>query len=277
MSAEPGDLRDTMSFLGRIEKDAHLAQRAEKAKIVILAILIILTSSYMTWIHVSLARLPPKELVGQAGAWVEGKLPDFSGHLKRRAIEEAPGLMNRGRKLLLQAPSLLRQLFEENLHEGTTQLIRLMEDELNRTLATALEEQSAQIARQVPTQSSQGEKLELLFQKSIRTFGQGIRQYLAGHGHDFAQAIQGLTTRLDYLRTHAGLNEKEKLQKEIIELWVVLVQKFHRLDMKNPLPLGENQEKEEGGEDGKGQAEMGGIPPVPRDQAARPKEAPPEG
>ena len=212
------------------EQDNRKATVRAKAWIAVRIFLILFVVGYMTWIFSAVSRLDAQELTRIAAVSIEEKLPQFRADLRDFAIERAPELTDQARDMLLQIPGHLREAVEGPLIEKTDDLIVRFETDLNGAISTVIDDQIELIRAEFPDGTPE-EQLDAIILGISDNFSETTREALDGMYEDYVQELQNLNARLNHLLRSPDLTESEKIDKQLIEAWMILV---HRHKIASP-------------------------------------------
>jgi len=206
-----------------IERDHTGASNRLKVAIGIQAFLILFVAGYMTWMFGSLKKLDAATLTNVAAVEVEGRLPELRASVRDYALEMAPELTDGARDLLLDVPARLRANLEEQVVAQTDMLVYDFERELDALLTEMLTSQIEQMQAAAPNASPE-EQLDSLVVDVSGLFRETMKEAIDEVYIDYADEIAKLNDHLEYLRAGRGLTEAEKIDKQLIETWLVLVE-----------------------------------------------------
>lgn len=220
-------------LLSRIREDHLAATRKGKTTIILLGVLIAFVLGYMTWIYRSVAKLDAEFAVGWASDQFQNELPAMKDRLGDFLKEQAPIVMKEGQARLRQAPRVLRNWVEEWVVSQSAVAFAHFESELDQQLKESLEKQITVIHR-VHADGTNIQKIEALMKVFRTTYRERLQTAVDYMYADYALEAQRLREYFSRLQKERQLTETEKLHKELIESWVVLVSKHKILKPEAP-------------------------------------------
>lgn len=231
-SARPdGDAVTRM--LQAIEEDRQAARRKAWRETLVLGVLIAFVVAYMAWIYRSLGVLDAESLTRIASTRIEGELPALRQRLKGQALQAAPKIMAQGRRMLLQAPALLREKAEDQLSLAfQKRVLDAFEQKLDAHLLQVLDRNLATARRALPKGTPE-QRMEFLVTQTVGSHRAAFEEAVDDFHGSYAREMDRVNGFLKHLKTGRQLTETERLQKELIEVWVVLIGKHGILDPAN--------------------------------------------
>lgn len=187
-------------------------------------ILLVFIVAYMTWLHAAVSRLDANTVTGIASAKLESMLPGMREDLRKYAIQMAPQLTDRARDVFLELPLLLREKMEKRLKDKLDVMIGTFDEKLNAVAGQKLEEHIRRIKTLYPN-GVKDRNLEPIIVDICKSVRAQLKEAVDLMYADFSREIKKMETRLARLKKGENLTEEEKIEKEMIEAWSVLVQK----------------------------------------------------
>ncbi|MCK6482236.1 MAG: hypothetical protein HUU06_10290 [Planctomycetaceae bacterium] len=214
-------------LLATVVADHEAAARRTRASIVVLLLLNLFVVGYMTWIRSSLRKLDARELTLIAGQQAEARLPDLERDLGDFLVESAPAVTDRGREILLAAPAAVREQMEVVLERRIREEIANLEQTFDAGFQAALEGRIADLRAAYPAGSDEA-RLHAFLDDVLSEYRIRMEAMIDSLYGSFRSEVQKLDAKFRRFQTARDLTEQEALQKEILEAWVVLVEK-HRI------------------------------------------------
>jgi hypothetical protein len=199
----------------RLEDDLEQTQRRGKRRIATLAVLILVVLGYLSWIHTQVVRMDAEAVSDVATGYVLANLPQVKQQLRAELIDAAPQLTDEAKRALLGAPRFFRKQIEAALPYASSALALRLEDELTAHLTMVVEE-LADLPEERRNVKDLVEDARAAYQGMLLTIIDDM------HGQ-FAGAMRDLNKRLRELQTSKKLTPRQKVEKELIEASVVLM------------------------------------------------------
>ncbi len=226
--AEPTTIQE---LARQIREDQERLLRNERRKVGILLFLLVFVFGYMTWIYTSVSKLNAEMLTQQAGTYVESQLPAWRKELEAQTLQEAPALGNKLQEMLLDMPRTARNSLEKSLQAQGQRALREMEQALVEFTDKAIQQEIAHLAERTPAETTNEEKLDLVMASLRKDFKLKVKAYLQMHYDSFSGEVRTLAQRLERLHLPVEqLTPKERVERELIEVSVVLFSKHHKLE-----------------------------------------------
>ena len=220
------------------EDDARALSRA-KVGVGLRIFLIVFVLGYMTWLFGAVSNLDAEALTGIAANSVAEQLPEFRANLQEYAIAQAPMVTDMARDTLLQVPAQMRQHLQQRLVSESNALIARFEDDVNGALGEVLDQQMAALR-----ESSPGDSPETQFDALILGISAEFRSTMIAAlnelYNDYSSEVRRLNDHLLLLQRGQDLSESEKLDKQLLEVWMTLI---HKHGVGDPLQIAQNLER----------------------------------
>lgn len=216
-----------------LEREQNAVMRKAKIWIGIRTAFVIFFIGYMTWIFGAVAQLNANELTKMAAVSLETQLPKVRADLRDYAIEQAPILTDMAGDLMLEIPARLRGMIEAQLMTKTGDLVAEFEINLDAALTATIDDQLELI--QVGLEGSDPESgLDAIVTGVSDNFRETMTEALDEMYIHYAAELETLNSRLERLQRDTDLSESEKIDRQLIEAWMVLVHR-HRVTEKSGL------------------------------------------
>ena len=210
-----------------LEAEDKRAIKRAKIGIGIRGFLIVLAFVYMSWLLGALSKLDAPALTRIAVDSVEARLPELRANLQTYALDVAPELTDKAQGLFLEVPGHVRRTLEGRLFQATEGLVAQFEDEVEASLTQVVDYQAELMRAEMPDATPE-EQLDILVLGVSAEFRDTMTEAVDLLYEDYSAEMRKLAAYLERLRTAESLNESERIDKELIEAWMVMVHK-HRI------------------------------------------------
>jgi hypothetical protein len=222
MSDERTTERKLQQLREQIEHENHKALLRAKIGIGVRAALILFVMAYMTWLSGAVAQLDAPALTHMAASSLEERIPQFRSDLQGYAIDMTPELTDHARDAFVEIPVRVRETIEQPLLDKSDDLIAGVEADVDAAIATVVEEQLALMAAEV-SEGTPEEQLDALILGISDLFRDTMIQALDELYIEYSREVEDLNAHLDHLLRDEGLTPTEKIDRQLIEIWMVLV------------------------------------------------------
>jgi hypothetical protein len=223
-----------------IEAEDRTALRRAKIGIGIRAVLTVFIFVYMTWIFSSITKLDAQELTRIAATSVQDQLPMWRSELHDYAVDLAPEATDHARDLFVSLPVKAREYLESELLVKTDQLIAHFEKELDLAISTVIDDQVELVMAEYPDATPEV-LVDTIVLGVSAIFHETMIAAIDELYEHYAIEVQALNAHLDRLLRDEDLTESEKIDRELIEAWMVLVHK-HNITQGKELVAGLSQD-----------------------------------
>ncbi len=207
-----------------LEREQNTAARRAKVWIGAQCLLIVFVMGYMSWISGALNSMDAESLTRMVAVQIEDEIPRVRATLRDRALELAPQLTDHAQDLFLQIPTRLRETIESQLLAESDKIIAKFEDELNAGLSAIIDERIEAVQAAYPDLPPE-EQLDNVVSGVSGLFRDTVIEALDELYIDYAGTIQKLNAHLLHLQRSDELTETERIDKELLETWMILVAK----------------------------------------------------
>ena len=223
-SLDPGT-QERLSYLKRqLEADEPFGLRRIKRGVYIQAAILVFVFGYMTWLYTSMSKLDAEALTSVAATQLQQMIPELRDEVRNYAIAAAPELAVQAQGLFLELPRTLGAKLEEHIIQEADARMKDFEADLGEKLSGILDAQVALVKELNP-----GATAEESLDTAIRGVSAEYRDKMAGAidfmYDDYSREVRKLDDYLTRLQTSEDLSETEKIDKELIEAWMVLLHK----------------------------------------------------
>ncbi|MBF0530197.1 MAG: hypothetical protein HQK55_13185 [Deltaproteobacteria bacterium] len=190
---------------------------------------------YMGWAYSNIRILDADLLVIGAKEKVIDILPDAKAKMKERLTQMAPEVTNQVGDGILQNVPKLEQNIEELAKKTLVSYVDPLEKEMAAWMMDFLKETKAVSEEMFPGMPSY-QKIKLMRSYIL----EDLVESLTVVSYEIGDAVkeQGFIEKLKHLVRGKNLTEKEKLQRDIIALWYVLVErKLADMDLNQMAPI----------------------------------------
>ena len=197
------------------------------------ALVVLLVIGYMSWLSAAIGHLDAPTLTRFAATHIEERLPELRAELRDYAIAQAPDVIGRARDLLLQFPAHVRDSVERPLLARTDELIARAETDIDAAITDVLDRQM-ELLRAEMSDASPEEQLDAFILGVSDLFRDTMISALDELYVGYADEIRRLNAHLDHLLRDDHLTEDERIDKQLIQVWMVLV---HQHEITNPMQV----------------------------------------
>ena len=201
--------------------------------------LIVFVLGYMTWLFGAVSNLDAEALTGIAANSVAEQLPEFRLNLQEYAIAQAPMVTDMARDTLMQVPTQMRQHLQQRLVSESTDLIGRFEHDVNAALEDVLDRQMTAFRESSPGDSLEAQ-LDALILGVSGEFRSTMIAALDELYNDYSSEVRRLNDHLLWLQVGQDLSQSEKLDKQLLEVWMTLI---HKHGVGKPLQIAQNLER----------------------------------
>ena len=202
-----------------------LTQQDEKnarAVLIVKVCLLVFITGYLSWIYTCIKPIDAKMIVTTVKEQIHASLPDAKIKVRQQLTSIAPSVVDEvGDETLRQLPTLARNA-ENLISIAMIDYTRGFEEEMSLWFKEAIREQQETIKITFPDMSSQ-EQLNALRDYVIDDTREALKTMNLEIGNNMKR--HPFTKQLQYLAQNENLTAKEQLQREVIGLWYILVQR----------------------------------------------------
>jgi hypothetical protein len=225
MKPESGSTQELLAKVSEdLEREQNTAARRAKVWIGAQCLLIVFVMGYMSWISGALNSMDAESLTRLVAIQIEEEIPRVRAALRDHALELAPQLTDHAQDLFLQIPSRLRETIENQLLAESDKVIAGFEAELDAGLGAIIDERIEAIQAAYPDLSPQ-EQLDSVVAGVSGLFRDTVIEAVDELYIEYAGTVQKLNAHLLHLQRSEELTETERIDKELLETWMILVHK----------------------------------------------------
>ena len=228
MTADRKDIQSLENTLTEVKTQAlEMATRDEKhlrwalgTKLVLLAFVAI----YLGWAYVSFRVVDADFLVVVGQQKFYETLPTLKSQGAKRLASMAPSLMNQAGEAILDAIPKVEKTLETNIKKILLEEVGPLEKHFSAWLSSFTYETKNVIDEMFPGVSSSYEKITRLRKFVLEDFRDGIEVM----SYEIGNSIKGHSLIGQMRRLVAGenLTEKEKLQRDVMAMWYLVIEKY---------------------------------------------------
>lgn len=207
-----------------LEKDGKTATTRLKTWMAIQIILIICVIGYMSWLFGMVKTLDANAVTEIAAGSLRQRLPEMRANIREYLLLQAPAITDEAKEILKQVPALLREGLEQEMLAQTQQIFQRFEEDLDAALTGLIEEQIELVKAQV-VDAPPEEQLDAVIAGVSAVYKDNMIQAIDYMYDDYAAEVKKLNDYLDRLQRANDLTETEVLDKQLIQVWMVLVHK----------------------------------------------------
>ena len=207
-----------------LEREQHSAARRAKVWIGVQCLLIVFVIGYMNWISGAVSSMDAESLTRMVAVEIEEEIPHLRAALRDHVLELAPQLTDQAQNLFLEIPTRLRESIENQLLTESDKLMALFEAELDAGLTAIIDERIETVQAAYPDLPPEQQLDNVvvgvsgLFRDAVI---EAVDELYMGH----AGTIRKLNAHLLHLQRSDELSESERIDKELLETWMILVHK----------------------------------------------------
>jgi hypothetical protein len=228
MTADTKDIQSLENTLTKVKSQAlEMAAVDEKhlrwalgIKLVLLAFVAI----YLGWAYVSFRVVDADFLVVVGQQKFYEALPTLKSQTAKRLANMAPVLMNQTGDMILDAIPKIGENLEAHIKKILLEKCGPLEKDFSAWLSSFIYETKKVIDEMFPSASSSYEKITRLRTFILEDFQEGIEEM----SYEIGDSIKGhyLTGQMKRLVAGKDLTEKEKLQRDVMATWYLVVEKY---------------------------------------------------
>jgi hypothetical protein len=214
----PGDARSVEERIGAASASTRRAIRTNTL-LGIAAVGVIV--GWGRWLYASVSQVDATYVAAYARERVEASLPAahdlFADHLRKAA----PTVVQRALDHLLLAPAVLTERLEGVFTEEVDRLAAVLEAELTDRLRGDI----AAARRHLDTKMagmSDRERLDYVAREFVQDYRRNVERVLHHHAGPYSASMETLRRDIDRLGTTQQLTEGERLQREILAVFLEL-------------------------------------------------------
>ena len=207
-----------------LENEQHSSARRAKIWIGAQCFLIVFVIGYMSWISGALSSMDAKSLTRLVAMEVEEEIPHVRAALRDHALELAPQLTDQAQDLFLQIPVRLRESIENQLLAESDRIIARFEEELDSGLGALIDERIEAVQAAYPNLPPE-QQLDNVVTGVSGLFRDTVIEAVDELYIEYAGTVQKLNAHLLHLQRSEDLSETERIDKELLETWMILVHK----------------------------------------------------
>jgi len=207
-----------------LENEQHSSARRAKIWIGAQCFLIVFVIGYMSWISGALSSMDAKSLTRLVAMEVEEEIPHVRAALRDHALALAPQLTDQAQDLFLQIPVRLRESIENQLLAESDRIIARFEEELDSGLGALIDERIEAVQAAYPDLPPE-QQLDNVVTGVSGLFRDTVIEAVDELYIEYAGTVQKLNAHLLHLQRSENLSETERIDKELLETWMILVHK----------------------------------------------------
>lgn len=206
----------------RVKTLTRQDEKNARAVLIVKVCLLVFITGYLSWIYTCIKPIDAKMIVTTVKEQIHASLPDAKIKVRQQLTSIAPSVVDEvGDETLRQLPTLARNA-ENLISIAMIDYTRGFEEEMSLWFKEAIREQQETIKITFPDMSSQ-EQLNALRDYVIDDTREALKTMNLEIGNNMKR--HPFTKQLQYLAQNENLTAKEQLQREVIGLWYILVQR----------------------------------------------------
>lgn len=219
-----------------LEADNADAVRKARRGVVIQGMVLVVVFIYMTFLYNQIGKLTAKEVVEILGTEAQNQADPIKDALVAEGKKIAPDAMAKFKDYLLQLPDEGKKFIVEKAAERTRGELPALELKLDGALSEVLDEQIETIQAGDRDAGESKDKLQALFDNMRRDYNEGMKLAIEDLYKLYEQRVREVDAQLVRLSTAPDLTEEEALQKELIDVWIVLMNQHGIIPVVDPDP-----------------------------------------
>jgi hypothetical protein len=233
--------------LAGVKQDYERVIRRGKIETGLLCFVVLAVFVYATWLYYKIDQLNPIWLTDAMASYLDGRLPEAEDQLRKIAYDMAPSVTESGKDMLMKLPPAMREMVEENLDKAMDESTIEMEKKLNPSLDDAVDAQLEELEKAHPEEKSEEKRLEYVLEGTRSVFRDRMRKYVDTLYEHYASDMKNLDKYFLKLQNEKNLSPKEQIHREILEVWLTLVNvhKFTKPDETRETPINPPREHDD--------------------------------
>jgi hypothetical protein len=207
-----------------LEREQKNTARRSKMWIALQCLLIVFVISYMTWLSGAVSSMDAESLTRMVAVEIEEEIPHVRAAVRDHALQLAPQLTDQAQELFLEIPTRLRENIENQLLTESDKLMAHFEAELNAGLTAIIDERIEVVQAAYPDLPAD-QQLDNVVMGVSGLFRDAVIEAVDELYIEHAGTIEKLNAHLVHLQRSEELTESERIDKELLETWMLLVHK----------------------------------------------------
>ena len=225
MKPESGTTQEVLTQVRNdLEREQHSAARRAKVWIGVQCLLIVFVIGYMSWISGAVSSMDAESLTRMVAVEIEEEIPHVRAAVRDHALQLAPQLTDQAQELFLEIPTRLRENIENQLLTESDKLMAHFEAELNAGLSAIIDERIQAVQAAYPDLPAD-QQLDNVVMGVSGLFRDAVIEAVDELYIEHAGTIEKLNAHLVHLQRSEELTESERIDKELLETWMLLVHK----------------------------------------------------
>ena len=228
------------SPLARLQKnlEADNADAARKARrgVVIQGVVLVILFSYMTFLYNQIGKLTAEEVVEILGTEAQNQADPIKDALVVEGKKIAPDAMAKFKDYLMQLPEQGKEFIVSRAADRTRNELPAVELKLDTVMTEMVDEQMETVEAGQFDESGTKDKLQDVFDRMRFDYTENVKALMTDLYGRYRERIMDMDHQLIRLATAPDLNEEERLQKELIEVWMVLMNQHRIIPVVDPDP-----------------------------------------
>ncbi|MFC1705929.1 hypothetical protein ACFL59_03790 [Planctomycetota bacterium] len=186
------------------------------------ALLLIFIAGYLSFLYAQLAKVDADVLAAAAQSKIMVLLPEIGPKLSDELKARAPDVVADLQKRLLEAPVKLKEALKEAMLETVREEAQTIEDNLYQGLSGAITSARSALDQQ-PEGTTDEEKFKSLLDNVIVAYKENANNAIEGMYKDYSTMAREVEDYLVTLNRGTGLDERQQVQRELVQTWLAIV------------------------------------------------------
>jgi hypothetical protein len=153
-------------------------------------------------------------------------MPAARDKLEEQLKKQAPEIINAAAEHVLAAPAQVKDILVVTISGKVDEQIDSVDDQLYETLKLQIAEMASVVNKSNPNATDE-EKVEILLDKAAEAYRAEAKRRIDDLYKVFLAKSEDLVVYLTHLSKDEGLNETEKLHRELVVTCLALTHKLH--------------------------------------------------
>lgn len=197
-------------------------EKGHKTAITVKVIILIASIIYLSWLFMMIKQVDANSLVETMKLDFMNKLPTYSQQISKDLKASAPETIESAKK---QVDEMIPQL-RIHMQDEVLKQTQVLTDSIATDIDTIVEEyvtKHAESIKEKKPDASDLERAKELFGMIRTDFKSMVQDSVNKHLDKYKEGIKTLNVDLKKLKAGKNLDEKEKLQKQLVTVWVKLM------------------------------------------------------
>ena len=198
-----------------LREHAQKIRRSTRNGWIAIAVLVIVLSTWLTWLHGQVSRFDATAVADLAEAKARAALPEAAAHIQQRLEDAAPELIGKVSDKVLESPALLR----EHMLDAADTWLQDMSTEVAQALSELPLESGDAVVADMDARYpgvAREEQMHLLLKDFAHQTRMRVSSVLTGPADIYGGTLAQIEHEIRRLRHPEGLSKRELLHREIL-------------------------------------------------------------